>query len=119
MCSQRSELAITLVAARPEDAFIDLIGNSILGVIILSIGGQNRVLNPVFDHDNNINHFPVNRFTGTYFQVFHNYHVFFNCWTAVGITNGEFLVSGTFLDRSKFFSIARSTVNNDISVKVI
>ena len=36
-CSPRSELAVTLVASRPEDAFIDLIANSILGVTMLSI----------------------------------------------------------------------------------
>ena len=36
-CSLRSELADTLVASRPEDAFIDLIANSILGVTMLSI----------------------------------------------------------------------------------
>ena len=35
--SPRSELAVTLAASRPEDAFIDLTANSILGVIILSI----------------------------------------------------------------------------------
>ena len=36
-CSQRSGLRITLVASHPEDAFIDLLANSILGVKILSL----------------------------------------------------------------------------------
>ena len=35
--SLRSEIADTLVASRPEDAFIDLIANSILGATIFSI----------------------------------------------------------------------------------
>ena len=37
MYSPCSELAMTLVASCPEDSFIDLIANSILGVIKLSI----------------------------------------------------------------------------------
>ena len=37
MCFPRSELAITLVASRPHDAFFDLIANSTLGWIILFI----------------------------------------------------------------------------------
>ena len=37
MCSPRSELPITLVASRPDDAFIDLIPNSFLRVIIITI----------------------------------------------------------------------------------
>ena len=36
-CSLRSEFADTLVASRPEDAFIDLIASSILGATIFSI----------------------------------------------------------------------------------
>ena len=36
-CSLRSEFADTLVASRPEDAFIDLIANSSLGATMLSI----------------------------------------------------------------------------------
>ena len=36
-CSTRSEFAVTLVAFRREDAFIDLIANSILGATMLSI----------------------------------------------------------------------------------
>ena len=36
MYSPRSEFAETLVTSRPEDAFIDLIAISILGVIILT-----------------------------------------------------------------------------------
>ena len=36
-CSLRSEFALTLVASRPEDAFIDLIAISIFGVTMLSI----------------------------------------------------------------------------------
>ena len=36
-CSLRSEFAGTLVTSRPEDAFIDLIANSILGATMLSI----------------------------------------------------------------------------------
>ena len=37
MCSPHSELATTLVASHPEDAFFDLMANSILGVIIVYI----------------------------------------------------------------------------------
>ena len=37
MCSPRTEFAQMLVASRPEDAFIDLIANSILGATILSV----------------------------------------------------------------------------------
>ena len=40
-CSLLSELADTLVASRPEDAFIDLIANSFLGVTTLSIAVKN------------------------------------------------------------------------------
>ena len=40
-CSQRSEIAITLVASRPEDAFIDLSANSILVATMLSIAVKN------------------------------------------------------------------------------
>ena len=36
-CSPRSEFAVTLVASRPEDAFIDLPASSISGAIMLSI----------------------------------------------------------------------------------
>ena len=36
-CSLRSEFADTLVASRPEDAFIDLIASSILGATMFSI----------------------------------------------------------------------------------
>ena len=36
-CSPRSEFAVTLVASRPEDAFIDLLYTSILGATKLSI----------------------------------------------------------------------------------
>ena len=36
-CSPRSEFAVTLVAFHPEDAFIDLFANSILGAKMLSI----------------------------------------------------------------------------------
>ena len=36
-CSLRSEFADTLVTSRPEDAFIDLIANSILGATMLSM----------------------------------------------------------------------------------
>ena len=36
-CSPRSEFAVTLVASCPEDAFIDLIANAILGTTMLSI----------------------------------------------------------------------------------
>ena len=35
-CSPQSEFAVTLVASCPEDAFIDLIANSILGATMLS-----------------------------------------------------------------------------------
>ena len=35
-CSPRSEFVVTLVTSRPEDAFIHLIANSILGVTMLS-----------------------------------------------------------------------------------
>ena len=38
MCYPRSKFTMTLVASRPEDAFIDLFANSILGEILLSIG---------------------------------------------------------------------------------
>ena len=65
MCSPRSELAMTLVASRPEDAFINLIANSILGATILSIAPQSCVLDFVFDRVNNINLFPVIPFTKT------------------------------------------------------
>ena len=37
MCSPRFEIAMTLVASSPENAFFDLIASSILGVIALSI----------------------------------------------------------------------------------
>ena len=37
MCSARSDFAITLVASRPQDAFIDQFANSILGVMKLSM----------------------------------------------------------------------------------
>ena len=37
MCFPRSNFAVTLVASPPEDAFIDLTANSILGVLKLSI----------------------------------------------------------------------------------
>ena len=37
ICSPRSEFAVTLVASRLEDAFIDLIAHSILGATTLSI----------------------------------------------------------------------------------
>ena len=40
-CSPRSEFAATLVASRPEDAFIDLIPNSILGATMLLIAVKN------------------------------------------------------------------------------
>ena len=36
-CYPRSEFAVTMVASRPEDAFIDLTANSILGATMLSI----------------------------------------------------------------------------------
>ena len=36
-CSPRSEFAVTLVTSHPEDAFRDLIANSILGATTLSI----------------------------------------------------------------------------------
>ena len=36
-CSPSSEFAVTLVTSRPEDAFIDLIANSILGATMLTI----------------------------------------------------------------------------------
>ena len=41
ICSPRSETAVSVVASRQEDEFIDLIANSILGVTILSMAVKN------------------------------------------------------------------------------
>ena len=38
--SPRSQFAVTLVTSRPEDAFIDLFANSILGATMLSIAAK-------------------------------------------------------------------------------
>ena len=72
MSSPRSEFAMTLVASRPENAFIDLIFNSFLGATKLSIAVKIpfRILSPkIF---NKITIFPINPFFIASFQeVFH------------------------------------------------
>ena len=73
-CSLQSEFADTLAASRPEDAFTDLIANSVLSYqssnnVINS--GQNCILQPVFNCINNFAHFSVNSFIKTTFQSFH------------------------------------------------
>ena len=41
-CSQHSQFAVILVASRPQDAFIDLFANSILGATMLSIAVKTK-----------------------------------------------------------------------------
>ena len=66
-CSPRSEFAVTLVTSRPEYEFVDLIANSILEAMMLSIAVKIQFCNPVFDCIDNIVHFPVNSFNKTPF----------------------------------------------------
>ena len=77
-CSLRSEFADTVVASRPEDAFIDLIASSILGATIYFNSGQNCILYPIFNRINNIAHFSVNPFIKTPFQSFHTHCIYIN-----------------------------------------
>ena len=64
--SPRSEFAITLVTSRPEDAFIDLIANSILGATMLSIAAKISFW-ILFNCINNIAHFSINPLAETPF----------------------------------------------------
>ena len=75
----RSEFAMTLVASRPGDAFIDLIANSILEVILPSIVVKNCVLIAVFDSVSNITHLPVNLFIKSSFQSFYIHCIIISC----------------------------------------
>ena len=68
--TRRSRLALTLVASRPEDAFLtSLLTQSLANNIIYR--SQYRVPDPIFNRVNNINHF---------LSVFWSKHLF-NVWT--------------------------------------
>ena len=71
--SLRSEFADTLVASRPDDAFIDLIASSNLGSNYIFNSSQNCILYPIFDRIYDIAHLSVNHFIETPFQSFHTH----------------------------------------------
>ena len=81
--------------------------------------GQNCNHYPIFDKINNVTHFPVNLFSITPFQGFHFHQIFVGCQPTARIANGNFLVTGIFIDRNIFLHTARSVANKNVFVEVM
>ena len=120
-CSPRCEFAVTLVASRQEDAFFDLIANSILGATMLSMAVKivfcilSSNLSTILlislsilslKHLSKVLTFTVLSIIAKFFLE-------------ASMVKSRFLVISTSIDHSVLLAFTISVANNDIVIQVI
>ena len=118
-CSPLSQFAVTLVTSRPEDAFIDLIANSILGAIMLSIA----VKNPVYILSSTVSAMLFISLSILSLKHLSNVFIFtvlsLTIIVLLEVTTAKNSVVSAFNDHCIFLSFTNSVANNHILIEVI